>query len=196
METNKHSNVDENREEEMGFRDRVKIFWSKHKKAILGTASVTVLLGLIAFLIKNGSGSDEKNDTLEDVYDILLQKREEIRMNPQSKSWESDLARIDKQLSSIPNPRREYSKTLSDDELESHIQSARSVWDSAKEAFEKKTKGMSYEDYYKDPEKIQLDKLHDIFYQSVLEKEHRYAEANPGKFPIHREHGRYLPNDD
>ncbi len=57
-------------------------------------------------------------------------------MNAQSNTWQSDLLRIDRQISKIPNPRREYCKSLTNDELENHIQSTRSIWESAKDNFD------------------------------------------------------------
>lgn len=182
--------MEEKNKSKKNFKEKTKEFFSKHKTIIIGTMSVGALAALIAYLKKNGV------EIGDELYDSLLQKREEIRMNSQSENWESDLSKIDTQLRSISNPRREYSKTLSDDDLEKHIESTRSIWNSAREAFEKKTKGLSYRDYYKDPDKLELDKLYDNFYQSTLEKQYRYAKANPDKFPIHREHGWYLPNDD
>lgn len=176
--------------EKWELKGKVKSFFAENGRSIVGALSVGALYALVSYLQKGGHDGDDES------YDSLLQKREEICLDYQSKTRESDLSRIDRKLKTIPNPRREYSKTLTDDELEKHIESARSIWDLARKAFDKKTKGMPYESYYNDPEKIELDKLHDSFYQSMLEKEYRHAKANPDKFPIHREHGWYLPNDD
>ena len=137
----------------------------------------------------------ERNNSKE-LYDRLHQERENIRMNPQSKTRQSDLSRLDKKISKTRNPRREYCKTLSDDELDRYIQSAYSIWEYAQKAFEEKTKGLSYEQYYNDLEQLELNKLYDSFYQATLERDHRHAMANPDKYPVHREHGYYLPNDD
>ena len=181
--------MDKERNKKLNFKEKTKEFIVKHKKAIIGTASVGTLIAIAVFLVKKGYGSNES-------YDMLLQKREDIRMNSQSKTLQSDLLRMDRQISKITNPRREYCKSLTNDELENHIQSARSIWESAKDNFDIKTKGLSYDQYYKDPEKIELDKLYDSFYQAISERDYRHAMANPDKYPIHREHGYYLPNDD
>lgn len=130
-------------------------------------------------------------------YDELDEQREEVRMHPQNykgDDWKRELNRYDRAMADASRPHRDYCKTLSDEELSNEKAQAWNEYDELNKKFIKDKR--PYEELYKDPEYKESNKKYRKYEDLMLEEQRRNAEKNPGKFPRHREHGWYLPNDD
>lgn len=149
--------------------------------------------GILDALNSNDNNSDDLSNY---SYEELKEQREEVRMHCndyEGDDWRRTLDRYDDAMRNVPRPHRDYCKTLSDDELKVQKQEA---FNDYQESYKNYDTKRPYEEYYNDPEFKEIDNKYDKFSDLMLEEQRRNAEKNPDKFPRHREHGLYLPNDD
>ena len=181
---------------------KIKQFCIDHKEGI-ETAAVSILSFIGIMKTKNSNSistsSDSNNvfsyDRLRRLsYDELDEIRENVRMNTQGTRRDTLLNRIDRVLSEATNPRAEFARSLPNDELQSSLESAKKKYYEGYEKYEHDKR--SYAELYQDEDYKKYQKDYDLFNQLRIEKERRYAKEHPDKFPIHREHGWYLPEDD
>lgn len=184
--------------------EQTKMFCADHKEEI-AVGALTAVMSAIG--IKT-SGSKKSNSSSEDSsndyysfrnlssksYDELGEIRENVRLDYQNDRRYYLLNLIDQVRVAVGNPREKHARSLSDDALERELEDARNLY---------------YEEYeidkrdkrpYKEKRLDEVYKQHSIDYDNFnqlnTEKQRRYAQKHPDKFPIHREHGWYLPEDD
>lgn len=104
-------------------------------------------------------------------YNKLVEEREKVRQDSTRDDWRYTLDLFDSVLSQREDPIREYSMTLSDEELEYELNKAEAEYHK---------NGTNY----------------NRFYQLKCERGSRYAKAHPERFPRIREHGYNLYKDE
>lgn len=181
--------------------EQTKQFCAEHKIEIgVGAAIVLSVLG-ISIAVKSGSQNiDDSNYDYSPrrlrkmSYDELHKLREMVQMKDFGPHRTEKLDYIDNVLSNVTNPRAEHARTLSDDELHNELEEARSKFYKEYEIYKRDKR--SYAELIQDADYRKYQENYDKFYQLNSEKQRRYAEQHPEKFPIHKEHGWHLPEDD
>lgn len=137
------------------------------------------------------------NDDLNNSeYYKLKGEREKVRLNPKlyGDCWQAKLWEYDEKIRKANNPYDDYCKSLSNEDLKNKKMELSKYFSNFEKTYNRK--GIKFEEYKKDPLYIDIDRKHDLFDSIALELQKRDVEANPDKYPIHREHGWYLPNDE
>ena len=184
--------------------ERTKEFCSDHKEEIAVGVFVTAM-AFIGIKMASDSDSDSSYDDGSDddyslrnlsnkSYDELNEIRENVRMDYQNEQREDLLDFIDKIRNTVGNPREKYARSLSDDDLESELEKARNLYYEENEAYKRDKRPYAEKRLDEDYKQHSID--YDTFYQLNTEKQRRYAAEHPDKFPVHSEHGWYLPEDD
>ena len=176
--------------------------WNTAKPYVyVGVAFVgKIFLEALVDTIKDYNNVDDQNSSntqLENNLDYyeLRRQREEVRMHPgdyEGDDWRRKLDRYDELIRDIEHPEIQHIQSLSDEELEAQREQTRKGLQEDYKQFE----GKDYSKYYQSNEYQEYNKKQLYMDEILYEMDRRDVKANPEKYPIHREHGRYLPNDE
>ena len=183
--------------------EQTKKFCADHKEEI-AFGAILVVAGILSANTSDDSDPYDSDEDSDDdysynnlrwmSYDELNEIREDVRTDYQNDQREELLDRIDSIRYQVGNPKERHARSLSNEELINEFEDARNLYYEEYEIYKHDKRPYEELRHDEDYKKYQLD--YDNFYQLMTEKERRYAEEHPDEFPIHREHGWYLPEDD